>query len=150
MLVLSADHKERFDTRYRIPQGHPHLPTRRVRVKPRKDAGAGRSAGMRGAADGTQGVVITRSVLARGWRELWRAPWGETQEGQHAKGNHHSPFAPPHTCSQRFVSVPMPSIEVTTVCPALSHLRGRSESPTPAGVPRAMRSPGSSVIKVEM
>lgn len=50
---------------------------------------------MRGAADGTQGVVITRSVLARGWRELWRAPWGETQEGQHAKGNHHSPFAPP-------------------------------------------------------
>ena len=45
-----------------------------------------------------------------------------------------------------FVKAPTPSISIVTSSPGRSQTCGSRNAPTPAGVPVAMRSPGSSVI----
>ena len=50
---------------------------------------------------------------------------------------------------QRFTSRPMPSISTTTSSPSASQTGGSRNAPTPAGVPVAMTSPGSSVKAFE-
>ena len=52
--------------------------------------------------------------------------------------------------TNRFSSVPMPSISTRTTSPLFRYFGGSKPMPTPAGVPVAMMSPGISVMPAEM